>query len=67
MAAQPAGRKKATKWFTSAEVALHNCGEDCWVSFLGKVCNLTQLIDAHTGTLIVAHTHRQTKHSFGRC
>ncbi|EAY19060.1 Cytochrome b5-like Heme/Steroid binding domain containing protein [Trichomonas vaginalis G3] len=33
-----------TKWILPSEVALHNTSTDCWVSFLGKVWDLTKLI-----------------------
>ncbi|XP_076019337.1 cytochrome b5 domain-containing protein 1 [Genypterus blacodes] len=33
------------KYFTPNEVSAHNTPEDLWVSFLGKVCDLTPLID----------------------
>jgi cytochrome b involved in lipid metabolism len=32
------------RWFTPADVAQHNSASDCWVSFLGKVFDLTSLI-----------------------
>uniref|UniRef100_A0A3P8UY81 Cytochrome b5 domain-containing protein 1 n=1 Tax=Cynoglossus semilaevis TaxID=244447 RepID=A0A3P8UY81_CYNSE len=37
------------KYFTPAEVAAHNTAEDLWVSFLGKVCNLTPLMNQFKG------------------
>ncbi|KAI9005880.1 hypothetical protein BC832DRAFT_455042 [Gaertneriomyces semiglobifer] len=33
-----------TKYFTPSEVELHNAAEDCWVSWLGYVYNLTSLV-----------------------
>lgn len=34
------------KWpyFAPFEIVVHNTPDDCWVSFLGKVCNITSLI-----------------------
>ncbi|XP_068612042.1 cytochrome b5 domain-containing protein 1 [Brachionichthys hirsutus] len=37
------------KYFTPAEVAAHNTAADLWVSFLGKVCDLSPLIDQYEG------------------
>lgn len=37
------------KFFTPAEVAAHNTAADLWVSFLGKVCDLTPLMNQHKG------------------
>ena len=39
------------RYFTPNEVSLHNTPEDCWVSFLGKVYNLTPLVKDHKGNL----------------
>eukprot|EP00052_Salpingoeca_macrocollata_P026688 m.249156 g.249156 ORF g.249156 m.249156 type:complete len:324 (+) comp22621_c0_seq1:3169-4140(+) len=39
----------ANRYFTPAEVAEHNTETDLWVSFLGKVCDLTKLAAKHTG------------------
>mgnify|MGYP001557732043 CR=1 FL=1 len=33
------------KYYTPSEVAVHNTLEDLWVSFLGKVYDLTPLIN----------------------
>ncbi|XP_034020483.1 cytochrome b5 domain-containing protein 1 [Thalassophryne amazonica] len=41
------------RYFTPAEVAAHNVGEDLWVSFLGKVWNLTPLIDLYKGDALL--------------
>ena len=35
--------------YTPSEVAAHNTSSDCWVSFLGKVYNLTPLCEEHAG------------------
>jgi cytochrome b involved in lipid metabolism len=32
------------RYYTPAEVAIHNRENDCWLSWLGKVYNLTELI-----------------------
>nr|XP_019964068.1 PREDICTED: cytochrome b5 domain-containing protein 1 [Paralichthys olivaceus] len=37
------------KFFTSAEVSAHNTADDLWVSFLGKVCDLTPLMNRNKG------------------
>ncbi|XP_074555159.1 cytochrome b5 domain-containing protein 1 [Halichoeres trimaculatus] len=37
------------RFFTPAEVAAHNTAADLWVSFLGKVCDLTPLMEQHKG------------------
>ena len=41
------------KYFTPAEVASHNKRTDCWVSFFGKVFDLTSLVAAYPGNLSV--------------
>jgi cytochrome b involved in lipid metabolism len=40
---------KRPKYFTPNEVSIHNAGRDIWVSFLGKVYNLTPLIQENAG------------------
>jgi hypothetical protein len=57
-------KKTVIKWFTSTEISLHNAAEDCWVSFLGKVYNLTPLIAAHNGTSPKQITNDQMKRSY---
>ena len=37
------------RFFTPAEVAAHNAPDDLWVSFLGKVFDLTSLAKKHAG------------------
>ena len=37
------------RYFTANEVAVHNTMEDLWVSFLGKVYDLTPLCQKHKG------------------
>ncbi|PNW78294.1 hypothetical protein CHLRE_09g403200v5 [Chlamydomonas reinhardtii] len=39
------------RYYTPYEVAMHNTPDDCWVSFLGGVYNLTDLIKANQGAL----------------
>ncbi|TDG99351.1 hypothetical protein EPR50_G00193110 [Perca flavescens] len=41
------------KYFTPAEVAEHNTAADLWVSFLGKVCDLTPLMEQHKGDALL--------------
>ncbi|CAF0858907.1 unnamed protein product [Brachionus calyciflorus] len=37
------------KYFTPNEVSVHNTAKDIWVSFLGKVYDLTLYVDSHSG------------------
>ena len=39
-------------YYTPSEVAAHNSETDCWVSYLGKVYDLTQLCKEHSGWLV---------------
>jgi len=41
--------RKRPKYFTSNEVANHNTAKDIWLSFLGKVFDLTSLIEENSG------------------
>ncbi|TMS01490.1 Cytochrome b5 domain-containing protein 1, partial [Larimichthys crocea] len=41
------------KYFTPAEVAAHNTAADLWVSLLGKVCDLTPLMDQYKGDALL--------------
>ncbi|KAK2899352.1 cytochrome b5 domain-containing protein 1 [Channa argus] len=41
------------KYFTPAEVAAHNTADDLWVSFLGKVCDLTPLMSEYKGDVLL--------------
>ncbi|XP_044198182.1 cytochrome b5 domain-containing protein 1 [Thunnus albacares] len=41
------------KYFTPREVAAHNTAEDLWVSFLGKVRDLTPLMTQHKGDALL--------------
>lgn len=42
-------KAKRPKYFTPNEVANHNTAKDIWVSFLGKVYDLTPLIEEYSG------------------
>ncbi|KAK1153549.1 cytochrome b5 domain-containing protein 1 [Acipenser oxyrinchus oxyrinchus] len=44
---------KNTKYYTPYEVSLHNTIDDIWVSYLGKVYNLTPLIKEHAGDVLL--------------
>lgn len=39
------------RFFTAAEVAAHNTAADLWVSFLGRVCDLSPLVTRFAGEL----------------
>ncbi|XP_061664666.1 cytochrome b5 domain-containing protein 1 isoform X2 [Syngnathoides biaculeatus] len=41
------------RFFTPAQVAAHNTAADLWVSFLGKVCDLTPLMKQHEGDVLL--------------
>ncbi|XP_043933217.1 cytochrome b5 domain-containing protein 1 [Protopterus annectens] len=41
------------KYFTPAEVSLHNTISDNWVSYMGKVYNLTPLLQEHAGDVLL--------------
>ncbi|XP_022075054.2 cytochrome b5 domain-containing protein 1 [Acanthochromis polyacanthus] len=41
------------KFFTPSEVAAHNSAADLWVSFLGKVFDLSPLMDRHGGDVLM--------------
>jgi len=47
-------KKAASKnsYFSKDEVALHNVQSDCWVSFFGKVYDLTSLVNENSGALV---------------
>ena len=40
---------KANNYYTPEEVSAHNTPGDCWVSFHGKVYNLTSLCEKYAG------------------
>mmetsp|Transcript_16506 Transcript_16506/g.35887 ORF Transcript_16506/g.35887 Transcript_16506/m.35887 type:complete len:227 (-) Transcript_16506:311-991(-) len=46
--------KKAdkTRYFTPHEVSMHSAPDDCWVSFLGGVYDLTKFIKLNEGPLV---------------
>jgi len=44
---------KRPKYFTPTEVSLHNTLKDMWVSYLGKVYNLTPLCEEYSGDLLM--------------
>ncbi|KAF0972465.1 hypothetical protein FDP41_009368 [Naegleria fowleri] len=56
------------RYYTPYEVSEHNCIDDCWVSFLNKVYNLTPLIkqnkSSHLIEPIVANAGRDISHWF---
>lgn len=41
------------KYFTPSEVAAHCVPTDCWVSYLGRVYNLTPLCEEHAGNVLL--------------
>lgn len=41
MAGEPVARRR---YYTPAEVSEHNAPQDCWVSILGEVFDITQLV-----------------------
>lgn len=42
-------QSKPLPYFTKSEVVVHNTPEDCWVSFLGIVRDLTPLVAEYEG------------------
>ncbi|KAK5848040.1 hypothetical protein PBY51_005695 [Eleginops maclovinus] len=44
---------KRRRFFTPLEVSSHNTDADLWVSFLGRVCDLTPLIEEHRGDVLL--------------
>ncbi|XP_077991475.1 cytochrome b5 domain-containing protein 1-like [Glandiceps talaboti] len=56
------------KYYTPSEVAVHNTLKDCWVSFLGKVYDLTPLCEKYQGDVllkpIVASAGKDISHWF---
>jgi len=42
---------KRRRFYTPAEVATHNCAEDCWVSIFNQVYDLSQFIAKNRGPL----------------
>lgn len=45
----PAITSKRPKYYTPNEVNIHNTLKDLWVSFLGKVYDLTPMCEKHAG------------------
>merc|ERR1712131_449149 len=45
---------KRSRYYTPNEVALHNTPNDLWVSFLGKVFDLTVLVENNKGNELIA-------------
>ncbi|XP_029986007.1 cytochrome b5 domain-containing protein 1-like isoform X2 [Sphaeramia orbicularis] len=41
------------RYFTPAEVSAHNTAEDLWVSYRGRVCDLTPLMDQYRGDVLL--------------
>uniref|UniRef100_A0A8C4WQ85 Cytochrome b5 domain-containing protein 1 n=1 Tax=Eptatretus burgeri TaxID=7764 RepID=A0A8C4WQ85_EPTBU len=56
------------KYFLPSEVAVHNKPDDMWLSFLGKVCNLTPLYHQYKGHIllkpIIAEAGKDISHWF---
>lgn len=56
------------RYFTPGEVAAHNTPEDCWVSYLGRVYDLTPLCAEHAGSIllkpILTHAGKDISHWF---
>ena len=42
-----ADQKQTSKYYTPNEVSVHNTSDDIWVSYLGKVYDLTKLVAEH--------------------
>ena len=42
---------KLRRYYTPAEVALHNCADDVWVSFFNRVYDLTNVIQENYSEL----------------
>ena len=40
---------KRPKYFTPSEVSIHNTAKDIWITFLGKVYDLTSFLEANAG------------------
>eukprot|EP00039_Didymoeca_costata_P028271 m.20535 g.20535 ORF g.20535 m.20535 type:complete len:108 (+) comp6870_c0_seq1:178-501(+) len=45
--------EKKPKYWTPAEVSMHNVEEDLWVTFLGKVYDLTPLAQQYKGDILL--------------
>ena len=47
------GIGKKRRYYTPAEVAKHNCLDDCWVSIFHKVYDISELIKANRGSELI--------------
>ena len=60
--------KGRPRYFTPSEVAAHNTPDDCWVSYLGRVRDLTPLCAEQAGSVllkpILAHAGKDISHWF---
>jgi len=54
-----------SRYFTPNEVCTHNTIDDLWVSFLGKVYDLTPLCDKYKGSYSGTSHKRAINYSFG--
>jgi len=45
-------QKEGQRYYTPAEVAAHNRADDLWVSFFGRVVDLTKLVEDNPGSLV---------------
>ena len=52
------------KYFTPNEVEIHNTIDDLWISFLGKVYNLTPLCEKYKGNNSIYLTTEHGKKKF---
>lgn len=41
-----------SRYYTPYEISLHSSPDDCWVSFLGGVYNMTKVVKDHEGPLV---------------
>ena len=55
----PTKATKRPKYYTPNEVSIHNTLKDLWVSFLGKVYDLTPLCEKNAGKVIEASNSRK--------
>jgi cytochrome b involved in lipid metabolism len=46
---------KRPRYFTPNEVSIHNTAKDIWVSFLGKVYDLTPFVEENAGNSILLY------------
>ncbi|TMW64628.1 hypothetical protein Poli38472_011508 [Pythium oligandrum] len=60
-------RTRALRYYTPREVAMHNTGEDCWVSIFHRILDLSELIQEHRGLLtqpLILHAGEDISHWF---